>query len=80
MKYVRPRPKKKKKKFTVTCLEENGSVGRDFYTPSKTEFQGGILFSACRQHLRVLHYNFDGFCPILFKFTPHLDHQTMHVK
>ena len=28
-----------------------------------------------RQHLRVLLYNFDSFCPILFKFTPHLDHQ-----
>ena len=43
---------------------------------------GGILFSACpsfRQHLRVLFYNFDSFCQILFKFTPHLDHQTVHV-
>ena len=24
-------------------------------------------------------YNLDSFCPFLFKFTPHLNHQTMHV-
>ena len=44
----------------------------------------------CFQHVRhsalpstfkgfFLLYNFDSFCPILFKFTPHLDHQRMHV-
>ena len=32
-----------------------------------------------RQHLMILLYNFDGFCPILFKFTPHHNHQTVHV-
>ena len=31
------------------------------------------------QHLRCLLYNFDSFCPILFKFTPHHNHQTVHV-
>ena len=30
------------------------------------------------QHLRLLLYNFNSFCSILFKFIPHLNHQTMH--
>ena len=29
-----------------------------------------------RQHLMILLYNFDSFCPILFKFTHHHNHQT----
>ena len=32
-----------------------------------------------RQHLMILLYNCDSFCPILFKFTTHHNHQTMHV-
>ena len=32
-----------------------------------------------RQHLMILLYNFDSFCPILFKFTPHHNYQTMPV-
>ena len=31
-----------------------------------------------RQHSRFLLSNFDSFCPILFKFTSHLNHHTMH--
>ena len=31
------------------------------------------------QHLRFLLYNFDSFCLILLKFTPHLNQQTVHV-
>ena len=27
----------------------------------------------------ILLYNFECFCPILFKFTPHHNHQTVHV-
>ena len=38
-----------------------------------------LIVHIFRQHLRCLLYNFDSFCPILFKFTPHLSHQTMHV-
>ena len=37
------------------------------------------ILPSFRQHLRFLLYNFDSFCLILFKFTPHLNHQTMHV-
>ena len=47
---------------------------------------GGILFSAClsfilsfRQHFKVLLYNFSRVSPILFKFSPHFNDQTMHV-
>ena len=29
-------------------------------------------------HLECLLYNFDSFCPILFKFTPHHNHQTVY--
>ena len=32
-----------------------------------------------RQHLMILLSNFDSFCPILFKFTHHHNHQTMPV-
>ena len=32
-----------------------------------------------RLHLMILLYNFDSFCPILFRFTPYHNHQTMHV-
>ena len=56
--------------------------------PRKTEFKWGILFFqhvrdseilSFNQHLRLLLYNFNSFCLILCKFTPHLNHQTMHV-
>ena len=55
------------------------------YTP----LQNGVLvgytiFSmsvipSFRQHLKILLCNFDRFCPILFRCTPHHNHQTMHV-
>ena len=52
--------------------------------PAKQSLRGYTVFSmsmilSFRQHLRLLLFNFDSFCPILFKFTPHLNHQTMHV-
>ena len=60
--------------------------------PAKCSFRGYTVFSmsvipsSCpsvnlsfRQHLRVLLYNFASFCPILFRFTSHHYHQTMHV-
>ena len=55
-----------------------------FFHPQNGVLGGYTVFSisvipSFRQHLRVLLYNFDSFCPILFKFTPHLDHQRMHV-
>ena len=43
-----------------------------------TVFSMSVIQSSC-QHLRVLLYDFDSLCPILFKFTPHLDQQRMHV-
>ena len=36
------------------------------------------VISKFRQHLMILLYNCDSFCPILFKFTSHHNHQTMH--
>ena len=41
-------------------------------------FHDSEIPSFC-QNLRFLLNNFDSFCPILFTFTPHLNHQTMHV-
>ena len=40
------------------------SLFSTYYTSRKTEFKGGVLFSACPsfcQHLRILLYNFDSF-------------------
>ena len=53
-------------------------------SPTKHSFRGYTVFSMCMipwfcQHLRCLLYNFDSLCPILFKFTPHLNHQTVQV-
>ena len=58
-----------------------------YYTPPPPQnivLGGYTVFSMSmipkfRQHLRCLLYNFDSFCPILFKSPPHLDHQTVHV-
>ena len=51
----------------------------DNYIPAKQSFSGGGVYcfqhirhsslSSFCQHLSVLFYNFDSFCPILFKFT-----------
>ena len=53
--------------------------------PAKRSFSGvycyvrnSVIPPFC-QHLRFLLSNFDSFCPILFVFTPRLNHQTMHV-
>ena len=55
-----------------------------FNTPAKRSFRGYTVFSMSvklwfRQHLKCRLYNFDSFCPIFFKFTSHLNHQTVHV-
>ena len=58
-----------------------------FIPPAKHSFSGVYCFQHVRhsvipkfcQHLRWLRYNFDSFCPILFKFTPQLIYQTLHV-
>ena len=52
--------------------------------PAKQSLRGYTFFSVSmipkfHQHLRLLPYNFNSFCPILFRFIPHLNHQTMHV-
>ena len=65
------------------------SEDRAFIIPQQNRVWGGILFSACpsfrpsvilwfRQHLSILLYNLDSFCPILFIFTPQHYCQTMH--
>ena len=41
-------------------------------------FSMSIIPKFC-QHLMILLYKFDSWCPILFKFTLHHNHQTMHV-
>ena len=38
-----------------------------------------LIVHIFRQRLRCLLYNFGSLCPILFKFTPRLSHQTVHV-
>ena len=62
----------------------NSIKGRSLLYPQQNRVLGGytvfsmsVIPSFC--DLRVLLYTFDSFCPILFKFTPHLDHRTMHV-
>ena len=53
--------------------------------PPQNAVLGGILFSVCPKfrdsvHIsRFLMYNFSSFRTILFKFSTHFNHQTMHV-
>ena len=54
------------------------------YPPQNGVLGGYTVFSMSvipkfRQHLMILRYNFASFCQILFKFTPHHNHQTMPV-
>ena len=62
------------------------TVNRFIYNrPTKQSLSGVYCFQHVwiilqfRQHLRILLYNFDSFCPILFKFVPHHNHPTMQV-
>ena len=43
-----------------------------FISFTKQHVRHSMIPKFC-QHLRFLLYNFDSFCPILFKFTPHLN-------
>ena len=61
------------------------------YPPEKRSFRGVYCFQpfrhkfmkefilSFRQHFKVLLYNLSRVSPILFKFSPHLNNQTMHV-
>ena len=59
-------------------------IGGEIYPPQNRVLGVYTVFSMSiipkfRQHLMTLLYNFDSLCPVLFKFTTHHNHQTMHV-
>ena len=70
-------------------LSGERSFGLLVYTPAKHSFVGGGIY--CFQsvdptillsfspHFEVLLCSFSSSCPILFKFSPHLNNQKMHV-
>ena len=52
--------------------------------PAKRSVSGVYCFQHVRNSVipsanKVLYYNFNTFCPIFTKFTPHLHHHTMHM-
>ena len=73
-------------RWGTSVSSENTAIFKNVIIPSaKRSFSGVYCFQhvrhsefpSFRQHLRFLPYNFDSFCPILFKFIPHLNHQRM---
>ena len=56
-----------------------------FYTPPQNVvLKGYTVFSlsvilSFHDHFKVLLCKFSSSCPILFKFSPHLNYQTLHV-